>query len=360
MNSGDNPIERQDAPLILVIDDAHDTMRLIVKALQSAGYRTIWAEDGATGIVIAEKYSPDAIVLDITMPDMDGLDVCREIKSRLDTSDIPILFLTGLDQSDEIIKQCYEAGGHDLLSKPFRSVALVARLRVILRERELREVYKRLATQDPQTGVDNRRQTFLNITDAIITARRSESNSALIMADISNLSDINHRYGYEFGDEMILTFARLMKRFASPDCKIGRLTGGTLSIVLKNTTPERAVELAQRLSRTFSAIAFDAATKPKHFNANFGIACFDGRDESFDADHLLNQADIALNTAKSRAGCAILPYWELSPEVQAQVAPGKRRSRQKRREKSHRAFIAADSTAEDGGSEAASPAPERG
>lgn len=342
MSSNENNPDRQDAPLILVIDDAADTMRLIVKTLQSAGFRTLWAEDGATGLIIAEKYQPDAIVLDVMMPEMDGLEVCREIKSRLDTADIPVLFLTGLDDTDEIITKCYEAGGHDLLTKPFRSVALIARLQVILRERALRDVYKRLATQDPQTGVDNRRQTFLNVSDAIVAARRSQTTSAVIMGDISNLSEVNQRYGYEFGDEIILTFARLMKRLASSECKIGRVAGDTLSIILKNSSRERAVELAQRLGRTFAAIAFDAATKPKHFVANFGIATYEGQEGDFDPDDFMNQADMALNHAKQQPRGGVVGFWDLPPEEQAEIAAGKRRSRKRRRVQTQRTFVAAE------------------
>ena len=346
-------IDRTEAPLILVVDDAEDTMRLVVKTLQVAGFRTLWADDGPTGILIAEKYQPDAVILDLMMPEMDGYEVCTELKSRLSTADIPVLFLTGMNDSDETISRCYQVGAHDLLTKPVRRVSLVARLQVVLRERNLREVYKRLATLDPHTGLDNRRQTFLNLTDAIIAARRDHTTSALLVVDINNLTAVNQQYGYDFGDEVILTLARLLKRFQSSDFKVGRISGDTMAVVMKNTAPDRAVEFCTRLSRTFSAIAFDPATSPKHFSASFGVACYDGSDATFDPDHFMNDADIALNKAKKSAHGGVAAYWEIDPAEIPELASGKRRARKRRRVKTNRAFLAADdrSTAPPTGSE---------
>lgn len=340
MMGSDQSIEQQDSPLVLVVDDAEDTMRLVVKTLQVAGYRTLWAEDGATGLVIAEKYQPDAIILDIQMPDMDGFTVCEQLKSRMATADIPVLFLSGMDASDEVISRCYQAGAHDLVGKPVRRVFLVSRLQVVLRERALREVYKRLATQDPQTGLDNRRQTFMNITDAIISTRRDQSISALLLGDINNLASINQKYGFEFGDEVILTFGRILKRFSSPDCKIGRIAGDTLAVVLKNTTIERAREFCARVERTFTAIAFDAATSPKHFNTSFGIACYDGKDAAFDADEFMVQADTALAKSKQSGRGNISAYWELQSDEIAELAPV--HARKSRRERTNRAFVSVE------------------
>lgn len=338
-----NDSEQQDSPLILVVDDAEDTMRLVVKTLQVAGFRTLWADDGATGLVIAEKYQPDAIVLDIQMPDMDGFAVCQELKSRLNTADIPVLFLTGMEETDEVVTRCYEAGAHDLITKPVRRVYLVSRLQVVLRERALREVYKRLATQDPQTGLDNRRQTFMNVTDAIISARRDHATSAVILGDINELAAINQRHGYDFGDEIILTFARILKRAVSHDCKIGRIAGDTMAIVLKNTSNDRAKDFCTRIERTFSAIAFDAATSPKHFLSSFGVAVYDGKDPAFDADDFMNQADIALSKAKKLPRGGVIAFWDLSETEIAKIVPDRRHARKARRVRTNRAFVAVES-----------------
>ncbi|HWL91967.1 MAG TPA: diguanylate cyclase [Phycisphaerae bacterium] len=341
MQNSFEPNDRQESPLILVIDDAEDTMRLIVKTLQAAGFRTLWAEDGATGIVIAEKYQPDAVVLDLLMPDLDGYGVCEELKSRLTTADIPVLFLTGVTDTDDVIARCYQAGAHDLLTKPVRRVELVSRLQVVLRERALREVYKKLATQDPQTGVDNRRQTFLNITDGIISARRDQSDSALVLGDINNLTAVNQRHGYDFGDEIILTFARLLKRFVSADCKVGRIAGDTMAVVLKKTTRERAKEFCTRMERTFSSIAFDAGSSPKHFSASFGVSIYDGKDAAFDADEIMNEADLALVKAKFLGRGDVIAFWEIEEAEIPEIEKGKRRARKRRRIRSNHAFLAA-------------------
>jgi len=214
--------------LILVVDDADDSMRLVLRILQSAGYRTLSAESAAIGIPLAEQYSPSAVLLDIQMPEMDGYEVCRALKSRLATADMPVLFLTGLEPTDDVITQCYDAGAQDLIFKPIRKVSLLARLKVVLREQVLRESFRRLAIKDPQTGLDNRGQLFLHLTDSMMTAKREKTSSFLLLGGVDNLASANERFGYTLGDEVILTLARLMRRFDSPDCHAGRVAGDTM------------------------------------------------------------------------------------------------------------------------------------
>ncbi len=337
--------KRDEALMVLVVDDAADTAQLLTHFIQSAGLRAVAAENGALAISIAEKYVPDMVLLDVHLPGMSGFEVCRELKNRLTTSDIPVVFVTGMETTDELLRQAFEAGAHDVITKPVRRVHLMAKIRVILRDQALRDAYKRLATKDTQTGLDNRRQFFLYISDAINASRREGSSSFLILGDIDRLSSVNDRYGYDFGDEVILTFARLVRRFVSPDCRVGRVAGDTVGIVLKHCTADRALAFCRRIARTFQAIAFDADTpSPKHFSASFGVASFNGREEAFDADLFMHQADLALFSAKGGAGTPIKAYWELDAANLPVITPQKLHSRRAARKCSSHAYIGLDST----------------
>ncbi len=332
-------VSRDDAPLILLIDDQADTMRLIARMLQVAGYRTLSAEDGPTGINMAEKFSPQAILLDVQMPNMDGYAVCTELKARLATSDTPVIFLTGLDSTDELIKRCYEAGAHDLIYKPVSKVNLLSRLHVVMRDQALRDDYRRIATIDPQTGVNNRRQFFLYIADAIHAARRDGTESILILGDIDNLGLVNDRYGYDFGDEVMLTLARILKRFVSADCKVGRIAGGTLGIVLKNSSQKSALAFCRRVGQTFAAIAFDAEAVPKHFTAKFGLAEYLGEPSEFDTDEFMRCADAALFAAAEAGHGGIRCYWDFDPEAIPVVTSDKQHARYQARKKTDHAYV---------------------
>lgn len=339
--------DRDHEPLILIIINAAGVENSIKQALHRAGYRTISAEDDETGITIAEKYIPHAVLLDTDLPGRTGYTICHELKSRLPTADIPILFLTGLSPTEEVIRNCFDAGAHDLIVKPDDPSVdfgpfitnLLSRIRVVLREQDLREAYRRLATQDTQTGLENRRQCFLRIADAIMTSKREKTTSLLLLGDIDKIGTINDRFGYDFGDEVILTFARLLKRFISPDCKVGRISSNTMAVILKNSSRDRGLAFCRRIDQTFAAIAFDANTDPKHFTLSFGLSSYEGTLPEFTPDKFMSEADIALFDAKDREHNRICAYWELDPASLPVVALDKRHARRKQRQKSNRAYV---------------------
>lgn len=114
---------------ILVVDDDPHIRDIIVYALEKADMKTVIAKDGLQALDLFARAQPDLIVLDINMPEMDGLDVCRELRK---TSDVPILFLSSRDDEiDRIIG--LEIGGDDYVTKPFSPRELVARVNVILK-----------------------------------------------------------------------------------------------------------------------------------------------------------------------------------------------------------------------------------
>lgn len=114
---------------ILVVDDDPRLREVVTIALTRAGYATITAADGQAALTHAAREAPDLIVLDIGLPEMDGLEVCRRIRKR---SDVPILFLTARD--DEVDRVLgLELGADDYVTKPFSPRELVARLRAILK-----------------------------------------------------------------------------------------------------------------------------------------------------------------------------------------------------------------------------------
>jgi len=119
-------------PLILCIDDEQHILDLLTFNLQSSGYDTATATDGATGLALATSQSPALILLDLMLPDMDGSDVCRKLKSAPATADIPIIMLTAKgDESDKVLG--LEIGADDYVTKPFSVRELAARVRALLR-----------------------------------------------------------------------------------------------------------------------------------------------------------------------------------------------------------------------------------
>jgi len=117
------------AATILVVDDDPQIRDVLSVALDRAGFRTVTARDGAEGLARAQSARPDLAVLDIGLPEMDGLALCRAIRAD---SELPILFLTARDDEvDRILG--LEMGGDDYVTKPFSPRELVARVRAILK-----------------------------------------------------------------------------------------------------------------------------------------------------------------------------------------------------------------------------------
>ncbi|MAT43826.1 MAG: response regulator receiver protein [Anaerolineaceae bacterium] len=120
------------AERILAVDDNPVNLKVVRATLIRAGYDVFTASNGLEALAILEEMVPDIILLDITMPDMDGYEVCRRLRAKPETAHVPVMMLTAHDSLDEKVKG-FEAGADDYLTKPFQPAELQARIKVHLR-----------------------------------------------------------------------------------------------------------------------------------------------------------------------------------------------------------------------------------
>lgn len=130
-NSSKNQ-ENQPASTVLVIDDQENIIEFIKLGLKYEGFLVESAADGPQGLDAAQRINPDLIILDVMLPGMDGLEVCKNLRHNPTTQDIPILMLTAKDDVRDRIAGL-DTGADDYLTKPFSFEELVARIRAILR-----------------------------------------------------------------------------------------------------------------------------------------------------------------------------------------------------------------------------------
>jgi two-component system, OmpR family, response regulator len=142
--------------LVLVVDDDLHIREVVRFALEKGGFRVVEAEDGKEALVRFAETQPDLIILDITMPELDGTDVCRSIRAD---SDVPIIFLSSRDDEiDRIVG--LELGGDDYVTKPFSPRELLARARAVLRRKVAAE---RLEKQEPAAVAGVKRHGLLSL-----------------------------------------------------------------------------------------------------------------------------------------------------------------------------------------------------
>src|SRR5690606_23430499 len=137
--------------LVLVVDDAPDTLSMINDVLEAEGMVTLVALEGTQALRIACKMRPDIILLDALMPAMNGFDTCRELKHNPEVGTIPVIFMTGLSDTESIVK-AFEAGGVDYVTKPVNPVEMVARIKVHLANARI--------TRSAQTALDSAGQNI--------------------------------------------------------------------------------------------------------------------------------------------------------------------------------------------------------
>lgn len=133
---------------ILVIDDQPDSILLLRERLKRQGYNVFTASSGMEGLELAIQLKPDAILLDIMMPDIDGYAVCRQLQSDPETAIIPILFVSAKIQPEDV-QEGFQAGASDYIKKPVEFVELSERIASLIRQREL--IVKQLADEKMET-----------------------------------------------------------------------------------------------------------------------------------------------------------------------------------------------------------------
>ena len=160
---------------ILAVDDDADVLTSVVEVLEEAGYTVKGASSGQAALELIARQLPDLVVLDIVMPEMDGLEVCRRIRADPFTSKLPVIFLTARGRATDVV-QGLDTGGDDYLTKPFEVIELPARVRALLRR--------------SPGGVLSQEEDTLSIGDLKIHLKQTE---ATVGERVVELSTVEHR-----------------------------------------------------------------------------------------------------------------------------------------------------------------------
>ncbi|MDQ4096231.1 MAG: response regulator [Actinomycetota bacterium] len=182
--------------LVLVADDDEDIVRFVEVNLRLEGFEVVTAADGKEALEQADDLSPDLVLLDIMMPEMDGFEVCQRLRAASRTKHVPIIMLTAKSLSaDKVVG--LTSGADDYIIKPFDPIELVARVKSALRRvREMRSI-------NPLTQLPGNVQ----VQDEVAKRVAEGAPFALMYVDLDNFKAFNDHYGFLRGDEAIKTLA---------------------------------------------------------------------------------------------------------------------------------------------------------
>ncbi|WP_409587359.1 diguanylate cyclase [Vibrio rotiferianus] len=277
---------------ILVVDDSVDNIKLLTLLLTGEGYKVKGAASGKAALRICKRNKPDLILLDIMMPEMDGYEVCRHLKAEQDTRDIPIIFLSALDNVQDKVR-AFQVGGVDYIQKPFEPLEVLARVqthtKIVALQRKLivrNDELKTLAETDTLTGLLNRRR--MNE-----VGEKQAGTYSVILFDIDDFKKVNDQHGHHVGDKVLTEVAHVTQKALSGKGYAGRWGGEEFLVLLPQHSVREANMIAHSILKGISNI--NHMSSICQITASFGVAgsCFSGA-----FTDVIREADFAMYKGK--------------------------------------------------------------
>ncbi len=288
-------------PRILVVDDQPTNIQTLYQVLKG-DYDVAMATDGSQAIALCQRRPPDLVLLDVVMPGLDGFEVCRRLKQDQATRDVPVIFVTARDSTEDET-QGLEVGAVDFITKPVNPPVVRARVRTHIDLKRQADLLRSMAFNDGLTGVANRRWFDERLQIEWLRCRRNKLPISLVLLDLDHFKAYNDHYGHQAGDDCLRAVAAAMKsRLGRPADLLARYGGEEFVCLLPETPAEGARAKADDLGRAVLDLALPhagSATAPV-VTISRGVAtaapAVDGS-----ASELLARADEHLYVAK-RAG----------------------------------------------------------
>lgn len=238
-------------PTVLVVDSHLDDIALALQTIRNEGYEVVTASDGEQALEFVKRTIPDVILLDVAIPGLGGLFLCRKLKSVKGLGEVPVIFITS-SSTPEDVGACFEAGGNDYVAKPVNRTELLARVRTHL---ELREATMELARLrqtpldiSPLTKLPGSNPVAWTIQDAL----DQQAEATVIYCDLDDFKAYNERYGYYQGDRVLKFVGEVLEKAVQTTCRsegfVGHIGGDDFVLVVAS---DHAEALGKEIVRRF-------------------------------------------------------------------------------------------------------------
>jgi two-component system cell cycle response regulator len=303
---------------ILVVDDEPTSLRLVSALLKREGHQVVTATNGHEALSMALEDPPQMVVTDWMMPEMDGVQLCRNLRSNDAGRDLYILILTGRSEEERIV-EAFEAGADDHVAKPVNQKLLLARIRPGIRVIKLQEDLRRQVRQKEEANrrlaIEKRRFKVASMTDALTelpnrryamkrlekewgTSERTGLPLSVILLDIDHFKKVNDTYGHDVGDDVLRGTATAVHGVLRTSDTCTRMGGEEFLVICPGTPLDGALLLAERLRAAIEANKVQSSCPEKQsVTVSLGLGCTSMKGVA-SIDMLLKVADESVYKAK--------------------------------------------------------------
>jgi diguanylate cyclase (GGDEF)-like protein len=308
---------------LLVVDDVANNRDVLGRLFRRRGYEVVEAATGCAALELITKQHFNAVLLDVVMPEMDGLEVLRRIRAIHSTATLPVIMVTAMAESKDVV-QALELGANDYITKPIDVGITFARVQNHIArqqaERALAEQLHKLeninreleneiaqrkisdariqqmAHHDSLTGLSNRSYFRDQLARSFDRVEQDGGSFDLLFIDLDQFKLINDSLGHRIGDLLLATIGERLKRAVNEDDTVARLGGDEFAIIRFAKRPEDTNLLVDRVMKAV-ALPYDIEGHRLFITSSIGIAR--APDDGNDPELLLANADLALYRAKA-------------------------------------------------------------